>query len=111
MTKNKLAIIGGSGLYDVEEFKEREFLKINTPWGQPSDEILKIKYKGKEVCFLPRHGKGHLISPSKIKNFNIKIAKDGILRKSNEILTQKGVDMKKIREIWPQIPFFDEKID
>jgi len=45
MTKNKLAIIGGSGLYDVEEFKEREFLKINTPWGQPSDEILKIKYK------------------------------------------------------------------
>ena len=43
MTKNKLAIIGGSGLYDVEESKEREFLKINTPWGQPSDEILKIK--------------------------------------------------------------------
>ena len=51
------------------------------------------------------------ISPTKIKNFNIKIAKDGILRKSNEILTQKGVDMKKIREIWPEIPFFDEKID
>ena len=52
-----------------------------------------------------------LISPTKIKKFDIKIAKDGILRKSNEILTQKGVDMKKIREIWPQIPFFDEKID
>ncbi|MDC3307738.1 tRNA uridine-5-carboxymethylaminomethyl(34) synthesis enzyme MnmG [Candidatus Pelagibacter sp.] len=51
------------------------------------------------------------ISPTKIKKFNIKIAKDGILRKSNEILTQKGVDMKKIREIWPEIPFFDEKID
>ena len=45
MTKNKLAIIGGSGLYDVEEFKESEYLKIQTPWGQPSDEILKIKYK------------------------------------------------------------------
>ena len=43
MTKNKLAIIGGSGLYDVEEFKEREFLNINTPWGKPSDEILKIQ--------------------------------------------------------------------
>ena len=53
MAKNKLAIIGGSGLYDVEEFKEREFLKINTPWGQPSDEILKIRYKEKEVYFLP----------------------------------------------------------
>jgi len=51
------------------------------------------------------------ISPTKIKNFDIKIAKDGILRKSNEILTQKGVDMKKIREIWPEIPYFDEKID
>ena len=51
------------------------------------------------------------ISPTKINNFDIKIAKDGIIRKSNEILTQKGVDMKKIREIWPEIPFFDEKID
>ena len=52
-----------------------------------------------------------LISPSKIEQFDIKIAKDGVLRKSNEILTQKGVDMKKIREIWPDIPFFDKKID
>jgi len=51
------------------------------------------------------------ISPTKIKQFDIKIAKDGILRKSNEVLTQKGVDMKKIREIWPDIPFFDKKID
>jgi len=51
------------------------------------------------------------ISPSKIEDFDIKISKDGVLRKSNEILTQKGVDMKKIREIWPEIPFFDEKID
>ena len=72
MTKNKLAIIGGSGLYDVEEFKERQFLKINTPWGKPSDEVLKIKYKGKEVCFLPRHGKGHFISPTNI-NFRANI--------------------------------------
>ena len=51
------------------------------------------------------------ISPTKINNFDIKIAKDGIIRKSNEILNQKGVDMKKIREIWPEIPFFDKKID
>ena len=72
MTKNKLAIIGGSGLYDVEEFKEREFLKINTPWGKPSDEILKIKYKEKEVYFLPRHGRGHFISPTNI-NFRANI--------------------------------------
>ena len=51
------------------------------------------------------------ISPNKIQNFGIKIAKDGVLRNSNEILTQKGVDMDKIRIIWPDIPFFDKKID
>ena len=44
MANNKLAIIGGSGLYDVEEFKDRETLDLNTPWGQPSDLILKAKY-------------------------------------------------------------------
>ena len=72
MANNKLAIIGGSGLYDVEEFKEREFLKIDTPWGKPSDDILKTKYNNKEVYFLPRHGRGHQISPSKI-NFRANI--------------------------------------
>ena len=41
MTTNKLAIIGGSGLYDVEEFKDRELLDLNTSWGKPSDKILK----------------------------------------------------------------------
>ena len=49
MANNKLAIIGGSGLYDVEEFKKRDLLKINTPWGKPSDEILKTDYRNKEV--------------------------------------------------------------
>ena len=66
MANNKLAIIGGSGLYDVEEFKDRETLDLNTPWGKPSDLILKAKYNNKEIFFLPRHGKGHFISPSKI---------------------------------------------
>jgi 5'-methylthioadenosine phosphorylase len=72
MTKNKLAIIGGSGLYDVEEFTNRKFIKIDTPWGKPSDDILKTTYNNKEVFFLPRHGKGHFISPSKI-NFRANI--------------------------------------
>ena len=44
MTTNKLAIIGGSGLYDVEEFKDRELLDLNTPWGKQSDQNLKTKY-------------------------------------------------------------------
>ena len=52
MTTNKLAIIGGSGLYDVEEFKDRELIDIKTPWGEPSDQILKTKYNDKEIFFL-----------------------------------------------------------
>ena len=75
MANNKLAIIGGSGLYDVEEFKNRELIDLNTPWGKPSDQILKTKYNKKEVYFLPRHGKGHNISPSNI-NFRANI--DGL---------------------------------
>ena len=51
------------------------------------------------------------ITPSKVSKFAIKIAKDGIFRTANEILTQKGVDMRKIREIWPEIPIFDKEID
>ena len=72
MANNKIAIIGGSGLYDVEEFKDRELVKLETPWGQPSDDILKTNYNGKEIYFLPRHGRGHFISPSKI-NFRANI--------------------------------------
>ena len=51
MVNNKLAIIGGSGLYDVEEFKDRELIDLDTPWGKPSDHILKTTYKNKEVIF------------------------------------------------------------
>ena len=69
---NKLAIIGGSGLYDIEEFKDHQFLDIKTPLGIPSDKILKTTFNDKSVYFLPRHGKGHFISPSKI-NFRANI--------------------------------------
>ncbi len=51
------------------------------------------------------------ISPSKAEKFGIKIAKDGILRSSNEVLSQKNVNMSKIREIWPEIPYFSKEID
>ena len=72
-----------------------------------------ILFKDKEykLYIISKKMSESLISPTKIKDFDIKIAKDGVLRKSNEILTQKGVNMKKIREIWPNIPFFDDKID
>ena len=51
------------------------------------------------------------ISPSKIDKFNVKIAKDGIYRSAIEVLSQKGVDMKKIREIWPEIPNLSKELD
>ena len=51
------------------------------------------------------------ISPSKVQEFGVNIAKDGVLRSSNEILAQKGVNMLKIRKIWPDIPYFDKLID
>jgi len=72
MANSKLAIIGGSGLYDVEEFKDREYISMDTPWGKPSDNILKTKYNNKVIYFLPRHGRGHQISPSNI-NFRANI--------------------------------------
>ena len=51
------------------------------------------------------------ISPSKIVKFNVKIAKDGIYRSAIEVLSQKGVDMMKIREIWPEIPYISKELD
>ena len=72
MTNPKLAIIGGSGLYDIKGIKNPRWKKIKTPWGNPSDEILNFNYNGKEVCFLPRHGRGHINSPTNI-NFRANI--------------------------------------
>ena len=72
MKKNKLAIIGGSGLYEIEGIERPKWKSMTTPWGKPSDKILSFNYKGKEVCFLPRHARGHKISPSNI-NFRANI--------------------------------------
>ena len=68
------------------------------------DKSIKIKKISSKMTTLR-------ISPSKISQMGIKIAKDGILRKSNEILTQNGVDMSTIRKIWPDIPYFNKEID
>ncbi len=62
----KIGIIGGSGLYDMEELKNIEELEIDTPFGKPSDKYITGTLSGKEVVFLPRHGRGHKVSPSEI---------------------------------------------
>jgi 5'-methylthioadenosine phosphorylase len=72
MKKRKLGIIGGSGLYKMEGFEKTKWKKVNTPWGKPSDEILIAKLGGEEICFIPRHSRGHKINPSNI-NFRANI--------------------------------------
>ena len=67
--------------------------------------------KASKIQIITKNMDKSFISPNKIEDFDIKISKDGVLRKSIEVLTQKGVDMKKIREIWPDIPFYGTKID
>ncbi len=62
----KIGIIGGSGLYGLEGIKEKEEVAINTPYGAPSDRFFISELEGKEVVFLPRHGKHHQFNPSSI---------------------------------------------
>ena len=72
MKKRKLGIIGGSGLYKMEGFEKTKWKKIKTAWGEPSDEILIAKLEKEEICFIPRHSRGHKINPSNI-NFRANI--------------------------------------
>ncbi len=66
MSTIELAVIGGSGLYQMEALDEVEEVVINTPFGKPSDAIMVGKLYGRRVAFLARHGRGHLLSPSEI---------------------------------------------
>lgn len=61
-----IGIIGGSGLYDIAGLEEREWRYVATPWGEPSDELLFGRLAGVRCVFLPRHGRGHRLSPSGI---------------------------------------------
>ena len=72
MKKRKLGIIGGSGLYKMEGFEKSKWKKINTPWGKPSDDILLATFEKEEICFVPRHSRGHKINPTNI-NFRANI--------------------------------------
>ncbi|MFH1460762.1 MAG: S-methyl-5'-thioadenosine phosphorylase [Candidatus Omnitrophota bacterium] len=72
MEKIKIAIIGGSGIYDIEGVKDVTTLDIDTPFGKPSDKIIVGTLEGVRFAFLPRHGRGHRISPSEL-NFRANI--------------------------------------
>ena len=62
----EIGIIGGTGVYDPKAFKEVEKLSIDTPFGKPSSEIVIGEFSGKKVAFLPRHGMGHIYSPTNV---------------------------------------------
>ena len=68
----KFGVIGGSGLYEIEGLTDINAQKISTPFGDPSDELISGTLEGREIVFLPRHGKGHKILPSEI-NFRANI--------------------------------------
>jgi 5'-methylthioadenosine phosphorylase len=64
--QTKVAIIGGSGLYDIEGLQNPKWVDVDSPWGAPSDAILTGELGGVDVAFLPRHGRGHVHSPSTV---------------------------------------------
>jgi len=66
MTKTVLGIIGGSGVYDIAGLENPHWVEWETPWGKPSDEFLHGTLAGVDMVFLPRHGRGHIQSPSTI---------------------------------------------
>jgi 5'-methylthioadenosine phosphorylase len=68
MSKYRIGIIGGTGLYHVEGFTQQNWVKVKTPFGKPSDDLLTGKIAGRDVVFLPRHGRGHKILPSELNH-------------------------------------------
>jgi 5'-methylthioadenosine phosphorylase len=67
-----LAVIGGSGVYDIDGLSNTHWNKVDSPFGAPSDEILTGELEGQKIAFLPRHGRGHRIPPSQL-NFRANI--------------------------------------
>ena len=64
----RIGIIGGSGLYDIEGFTNRKEVRVKTPFGAPSDACITGRLAGRDVVFLPRHGRGHRILPSELNH-------------------------------------------
>lgn len=66
MQKAQIGIIGGSGLYEIDGIQDCQWVKVDTPFGDPSDEYLIGSLDGIGVAFLPRHGRGHPITPTEL---------------------------------------------
>jgi 5'-methylthioadenosine phosphorylase len=68
MSKHRIGIIGGTGLYNIEGFTNQKWVKVKTPFGPPSDDLLTGRLAGRDVVFLPRHGQGHHILPGELNH-------------------------------------------
>ncbi|HXU77528.1 MAG TPA: S-methyl-5'-thioadenosine phosphorylase [Methylomirabilota bacterium] len=68
MVEHRVGIIGGSGLYHIDGFSDQKWVRIKTPFGKTSDDLLTGKLGGRSVVFLPRHGRGHRILPSELNH-------------------------------------------
>ena len=68
MSEHRIGIIGGSGLYNLEGFTRQKWVKVRTPFGSPSDDLLTGQLAGRRVVFLPRHGRGHRILPGELNH-------------------------------------------
>ena len=68
MTQAKVAVIGGSALYDMEGLQTIDELSIDTPFGMPSDLVRVGNLSGSTIAFLPRHGRGHRITPTEVNS-------------------------------------------
>jgi 5'-methylthioadenosine phosphorylase len=66
MSKTVLGVIGGSGIYEIDGLEDARWETIASPWGAPSDQILRGDFAGVDMAFLPRHGRGHIQTPTSI---------------------------------------------
>ena len=66
MTQTMIGVIGGSGLYDIDGLEDATWVSVESPWGKPSDQIMTGTLDGVKMAFLPRHGRGHVHSPSTV---------------------------------------------
>ena len=66
MTETMIGVIGGSGVYEIEGLEDARWQAVETPWGAPSDEVLTGTLGGVKMAFLPRHGRGHVLSPTTV---------------------------------------------
>jgi len=92
-----IGIVGGSGVYDLDGLSEQQWIKVRSPFGAPSDEVLCGRLGEHEVVFLPRHGRGHRIPPHEI-NF---LANIDVLKRAGATLL---VSVSAVGSLKPELP-------